>query len=246
MKQKNIIGISIIILFGLGGIIIPIALNAILQIHLPCNFSIIGGPENWLSFWGAYLGGILTASIGFLTLYYNQKNYQDTLQKQTEEKEREYVALRARELEKELIRRVEALTVAPVRRFLLRFPDKISKQEVVSEIQLLKERLEIVELQGLSWSLMTWPDSILSKPKMFDALYLNHIEQFRTIITDVIDLMNNYVSSKDGKSIDDELVQKIKNEIETYSISLSALFATSIKKWIKEETKEPLGDMTAG
>ena len=68
--NHHIIVILFIVLLVIG---IPIAINYILQIPTPRFTSIVGDSTNWLSFWGAFLGGILTAGFGVYTSWLNQR-----------------------------------------------------------------------------------------------------------------------------------------------------------------------------
>ena len=44
-------------------------LNAVLQHEPPLGIHVIGDVTDWLLFWGSFWGGILTAIIGFITIY---------------------------------------------------------------------------------------------------------------------------------------------------------------------------------
>lgn len=50
----------------------PIALNYILLI--PLNANIVGNSTHWLSFWGGYLGAIISSTVAFIILYVQYKN----------------------------------------------------------------------------------------------------------------------------------------------------------------------------
>ena len=49
-------------------LIIPFVLNFVLVSDTPNGFNVIGNPVNWLLFYGSYLGGVITAIIGFITM----------------------------------------------------------------------------------------------------------------------------------------------------------------------------------
>lgn len=52
---------------------IPPILNFILGQNTPNNIGVIGNPETWLGFYGSYLGGVITALIGFYTIYRSER-----------------------------------------------------------------------------------------------------------------------------------------------------------------------------
>ena len=59
-----------IVLTVLGILFIPVLLNIVLGAPNPLsNISVIGDSTHWLAFYGSYIGGILTAIIGFVTLH---------------------------------------------------------------------------------------------------------------------------------------------------------------------------------
>ena len=67
MKRKGLIGLGIVAI-----IMIPIGLNCILGMYTPAlfeNIEIIGEGRDWLSFYGSYIGGVITATISFIILY---------------------------------------------------------------------------------------------------------------------------------------------------------------------------------
>lgn len=66
MEWAVIIGVLAIAL------IFPIVLNYILLI--PINAIIVGDSTHWLSFWGGYMGAIISSAVAFIILYVQYKN----------------------------------------------------------------------------------------------------------------------------------------------------------------------------
>ena len=66
IKWAVIIGVLAIAL------IFPIALNYILLI--PLNANIVGDSTHWLSFWGGYMGAIISSAVAFIILYVQYHN----------------------------------------------------------------------------------------------------------------------------------------------------------------------------
>ncbi len=79
----------IIIIVGL--ILIPIALNFILQI--PCGFPIIGDSKTWLSFWGSFIGALASFAMIVITIHTLKQNklQLDEMKRQWEEEHRPHL-----------------------------------------------------------------------------------------------------------------------------------------------------------
>lgn len=63
---ERYITIAIPIAIGL-----PFVLNVLIRWRSP--YSVVGEPQDWLLFYGSYIGGVLTAVIGIITLYQSAK-----------------------------------------------------------------------------------------------------------------------------------------------------------------------------
>jgi hypothetical protein len=62
-KQTAILGVLVIAL--------PILLNFIIGFHTPNDLNVVGHGENWLGFYGSYIGGVITAGVAFAILWHN-------------------------------------------------------------------------------------------------------------------------------------------------------------------------------
>lgn len=62
----------IIIIGGFVMFLSPVAINYILLI--PSNAHIVGKDTDWLSFWGGYLGAVISSAIAFFILYVQRKD----------------------------------------------------------------------------------------------------------------------------------------------------------------------------
>lgn len=69
-------------------ILAPVIVNFMLGSKTPFNIEVVGLPSEWISFYGSYLGGIVTALVGFYTIY--RSNKQNKLQIQITYKQ-EYI-----------------------------------------------------------------------------------------------------------------------------------------------------------
>lgn len=54
-------------------ILAPVIVNFMLGSKTPFNIEVVGLPSEWISFYGSYLGGIVTALVGFYTIYRSNK-----------------------------------------------------------------------------------------------------------------------------------------------------------------------------
>lgn len=233
MQRPIIVSIIVGIIFISA---VPMLINYMLRVPAPFDMPVVCDSSSWLSFWGAYLGGILTAILGFVTLYYNQKTTRDTICKQEEEKRKELQRLQARELERELIGRVESLSISSLNRIVSRLLNGLSALEAQNEIEDLKRRLEKVESQCVSWGLLYWPETMRSKPDGFEVVYLYYMERFRNIVNNAILLLHDVVLSKDA--LDLIKVKKLEEDVKQYNSTFAVAFAKPIRNWIKEEMQQ--------
>lgn len=218
MKRKTIYSVLIIIA------LIPIVLNYLLRIPPPFDVPIVSDAGAWLQFWGSYLGGILTASIGFYTLHVSEKK---NLEKEIEA----YKEERAKMLQNELISRLTPLSYYKIQRVLHRLQNKITKEEAIREKLELEERLEQSNQAYLSWAMMAWHD-MPTKPKAFDEEFGMIIHVFQNDIQSVITLLENYCSSD---ILDSEEIKRQVDAINTRSVALFS-FVKEAKDWIMQET----------
>lgn len=220
------IGIGIILLF-------PIILNYILRIPAPFNTPVVGQSTDWLLFWASYAGGILTASIGFVSIYYADKNNKRLIQEQRERELFVYKNAQAKELERELIRRVESLNYWSIARVFSRLENNaVSLEEANQEIQILKERRDKVELENISWNLLSL-NEIPSKPKDFEKVYFRHVASYQKCIDEAITLISSYIESN---HLDVQKIKDFTQTIHSNTLLLTKSFVEPIRDWIQEET----------
>ena len=55
-------------------LVLPIGINYILLRTTPFSIPIVGSETDWLSFWGGYLGAIISAAVAFIILYIQRKD----------------------------------------------------------------------------------------------------------------------------------------------------------------------------
>ncbi|SEA17294.1 hypothetical protein SAMN05444145_10249 [Alistipes timonensis JC136] len=85
--MKKAIILRTVILVAILSILIPIGLNYILNQETPCKITVVGEGKDWLSFYGSYIGGVLTSLISFtillFTINHNKNSQQIILQEQS-------------------------------------------------------------------------------------------------------------------------------------------------------------------
>lgn len=219
MKRKIFIIIVIVL------VALPLLLNFILSLETPFNAPVLGKGPDWLLFWGSYLGGILTAAIGFATLYY-------MIEHNKSQEIEQFRDAQARELQNELIKRVSSLNYNSIGRILPRLVNGVSKDEIVRELCSLVDKYDRVNMDGLSWCMMSWHD-IVSKPKDFDKQYVIQIELFKSDINNVIDVLEDY--DKNGE-VNSQKIAKMQTIISEHSLGLIESLVKPARKWIEEET----------
>ena len=101
---------------------VPPLLNWVLRSPTPFDAPVVGQSTDWLTFWGAYLGGILAAVISFIVLYYTHKQNYDTQIIQMQENA-------IRELENKIISRIEQIDFPQLYQISLKSLSHITEQE---------------------------------------------------------------------------------------------------------------------
>ena len=61
----NLFTLLIIVVVPIIIVVVPILINWIIGLHTPCKIIVVGESKDWLSFYGSYIGGIITALISF-------------------------------------------------------------------------------------------------------------------------------------------------------------------------------------
>lgn len=209
-------------------IVIPIALNCIILSPNPTCLPVIGGEENWLLFWGSYLGGILTAGFGYYGLLKSDKEHKREIRKQ----EHERILL---VLKNELSKRIEALNFSILSRSLPRIQTGLLKEEIDQEIVFLKERVDIVAAQIISWSLQEL-GQLPSKPSKFDETYILTMGTFRNDAEKVCTLLAELSLNGNSQSIKDQALS-LKKEIDSHLIGATHALIKLSKEWIESEVE---------
>lgn len=103
MKKKTLFIILVISTI----LIIPIVINFLLMLPTPFKLNVLGSKEDWLSFWGTYIGGIIASSVSFVILYL-------TLLHNKKEAEIERANNKLTQLKKDLSERLSDINFVPL------------------------------------------------------------------------------------------------------------------------------------
>lgn len=131
---------------------VPFLLNIVLGWHSPNNIKVIGTATDWLLFHGSYIGGVLTAVVGFVTLWFTVKSGQ--LESRIQAK-----GLYIKELEEHLVSWIGVLNFSKVDELLVSMANRNDMHEHLMEIAgksyiELSKRLEMMANNSLSFELI--------------------------------------------------------------------------------------------
>ena len=131
---------------------VPFLLNFVLGLHSPNNIKVIGTATDWLLFHGSYIGGVLTAVVGFVTLLFTVKYGQ--LESRIQAK-----GLYIKELEEHLVSWIGVLNFSKVDELLVSMANRNDMHEQIMEIAWksyieLSKRLEMMANNSLSFELI--------------------------------------------------------------------------------------------
>ena len=128
-------------------LLVPFVLNLVLGWHSPNNIKVIGTATDWLLFHGSYIGGVLTAIIGFVTIRIESRRNGYTLRLKTQQA---YI----KSLEAELSNLIGALQFYEIGDISLYISDRNNfKFHSVVAIGRLNDKLGIVSNQANSFML---------------------------------------------------------------------------------------------
>ena len=204
----------------------PLALNLIITLPAPFSIPVVGDAGVWLQFWGSYIGGIVTASIGFYTLHINEKR---TMEREMATFKEE----RAKNLQNELIRRMTSLNYGLISHVLDRLETHTPLEEANREIVKLEELKEATGMEYIGWEMMPWHD-MPSKPSGFDEKYGVQILAFQSVVEKTILLLERYCSLEPSEKFKQEDIDTQKHTISVNTAFLMQLVKEA-KEWIMKE-----------
>lgn len=205
--------------------ITPVLLNLFLQIQAPRCISIIGDPTHWLSFWGAFLGGILTAGFGTISIIVTDSNHKRQLRRQ---EQRFFVE----ELNNNLSKRLASLDYSYALALLERYED-VGKDLAIQALSQLSIQKADVERLGDSWK-QTLLNHYYVKPSTFDETYESCNKIFIDDIDKVWNLVHHRINPLAGADYRED-VDSLREEINNHIKEQQAQLTEMMKEWINEE-----------
>lgn len=223
MKTKHIF-YTIAIIFT-----IPILLNIVLGTPNPLsNINVIGDSALWLSFYGSYIGGVLTAIIGFVALY--KESVRNKLLLTINSKED---ALK--ELKLSLSDRIGLFDFSKVMEISLYPKDKTMYNTIQRE---LSEYHNLLSSKANAWAVVYASSNQLEVVKFKDA-YIDCYDIFNECINSITGAIYHLSKSKTDEEINliiETEISPINRRNNEANEKLRLLFNTA-QEWIKAEEK---------
>lgn len=218
---------SLLLVF-IGVVLLPVIINCVVGLEHPNNRLVAGTPETWIGFYGSYIGGVVTAIIGFLTLYQtsknNERNLQIAYQKSVVEK-----------LEQTLAQCVRLFDFSRLGTISMYF-DHPGKYDDC--LQALDSYCHHLTTTANAWGVV-YDGNDKNEVKEFQWIYWQCEKQMVSYINEITGLI---IKLKKGKSVEEKecIVCDIKDVLaksKDYQILLQSLFDKS-KLWIESERAE--------
>lgn len=224
MKTKYIF-YSLAIIFA-----IPILLNIVLGANNPFqNITIIGDSTHWLGFYGSYIGGVLTAIIGFATIYREERT--NKLQIQITQKDN-YI----KDLENRLAECVSLFNYSRVGTVALYINDRSKYNDVLREMDTYLNNVTTV---ANAWNTI-YGDSDKNEIQEFQGQYFECWQKLTESINSVSKLICELKCIED-QAERDVYVSKIKDIVD-YHDNYKQLYLLPLqdkaRQWIKAERAE--------
>ena len=216
-----------IILWVCISIFIPVLINFIIGLEHPKNISVVGDEGVWVQFYGSYIGGILTAIIGFWAM--ERSSHENAKNICISTKQHEITTL-----EHTLSNCVSLFDYSRVGAIAL-YLDEPSKYEEI--LQKLDEYLSKITTTANAWGVV-YSNSTKQEIRDFQDVYVDCVNDLTAAI--------NQVSYKIKllKKADDISSKEIMLEINTivgryveYNVLLTRLF-NAAQRWIASEKQE--------
>lgn len=213
------LGILFIVLLG-----IPVLLNFLIGIPRFC--SIVGSEGEWLLFWGSYLGGILTALVGTITLINNDR-------KQKVRLEIEYKRDALRRLEQILSDAVGMFDYSRLAKVVLYLDNSQGRKDFLQDMD---EYYQTCVAKANSWGVIYEREETQAYQRDFHDKYIAAVEYITKKISALEKLVVEYNDATEQNTMCDILQITSKSE-EFKRDCLQPLYYAA-KQWLKEERTE--------
>ena len=226
MKARKLIWIGTAIAL----LVVPPVLNWILRSPAPFDTPVVGQPTDWLTFWGAYLGGILASIISFIVLYSTTKQNHGSLMIQIKEKS-------IREIENKITSCIEQFDFPQLYQISLKSLSHISEQEIQREIDRMNSLYSKVSTYADIWGICHDHETS-NEAKDFNQKYCECLEGFKSSIVEMTRfLIGQRDAVQKGKPFD---VPEMNEKIEKYKRNPSYYtnMYYSACRWLQSEREQ--------
>lgn len=183
MDKKDTIIIAVIALIA---IVIAYVLNMSLT-HLSCIRTVIA-TDNWLLFWGSYIGGIATLIAIFLTIRQNTKNNAGLVKQQNDLIERQYKEKKLDQYNESLRNNLELLNIADTSGILA----TIRHSDLVKTKEAIVKKKSLIFSFDLQFRYVAKIDLFGCSSQTEQAYYAKWIEA-RKLLSDILDLQLSFI-----------------------------------------------------
>ena len=224
MKTKLSAGTLLLITI----ITIPIITNTFIGLNTPFSIKVSGSETDWVSFFGSYLGGVLTAIIGYITLYYNTKQSEKTILVSQKTQT-------IKELEQTLANCVSLFDYSKVGKISLFFDSPSKYDDVLQE---LDSYLDRIATTANAWGVI-YANSEQQVIRDFQDTYTTCVsrlvEKINEVTKEIIAL--KIACNEQERTAVISRINEIIAYKDTYLSLLQDLF-TKAQLWIKQEKQE--------
>lgn len=183
MDKKDI---KVIAIIAFAAIVIAYVLNISLT-HLSCIRTAIA-TDNWLLFWGSYIGGIITLIAIFLTIRQNTKNNEGLVKQQNDLIERQYKEKKLDQYNESLRNNLELLNIVDTSGILA----TIRHSDLVKTKEAIVKKKSLIFSFDLQFRYVTKVDLFGCASQTEQAYYTKWIEA-RKLLSDILDLQLSFI-----------------------------------------------------
>lgn len=211
-------------------LIIPIIVNSILGHNAPFRIKVFGSTDAWLAFYGAYFGGIITAAIGFITIYREEQINNKKIQISHQE-------AFIRDLENRLAECISIFDFSRVGIISLYFDDKSKYNDVLKEMDDYYHKLVI--------SSNAWNTIYGEKP---DDPYINSFQKaYQKCVNELVNALKDVTTQinilKDASDIEEIAIVKsgiikVITQSSSYRSNCIVPLQNNAQKWLNAERQK--------
>lgn len=212
----------------------PIALNCILGQYTPCDIEVIGKEDDWLDFWGAYIGAIIG---GLITLIPMKRETDRNALNIMINNQENYI----KELKSQLGNHICNLSFKPIGDVELPITKNnqhIDENRVNDIIQRLDNTNDSVKSQLDSWCIIYSEET--GKAGTFKKAYKECVDEFGEDIKQITDILKDVINEKESDIREKKVgwtnqIVAFRKELEEHQESHRQAMLNAAQEWLKEE-----------